>query len=84
MKARAEQIAIQTIQTKIQLLRENADVYVAIHGQQKYNKMLVGLINRMTRTGEENEREMNTPVSVDLSQSQRLEEEEQTGLDEEN
>ncbi len=34
MKAQAAQIAIQSIQTKIQMLRENANVYIQIHGQQ--------------------------------------------------
>jgi hypothetical protein len=37
-----------TIQTKVQLLRENADVYKSIYGDDCYNEMLVGLINQMT------------------------------------
>ena len=49
MQAQAEKIAIDTIQTKIQLLRENADVYRSIHGEQQYNEMIVALINKMTR-----------------------------------
>ena len=64
MKAQAAQIAIQTIQTKIQMLRENADVYIQVHGQQGYNEMLASLVSRMTHMGEEDEREVNTPVSV--------------------
>ena len=53
MQAQAEKIAIDTIQTKIQLLHENSDVYRSIHGEQQYNKMIVVLINKMTRTGGE-------------------------------
>jgi hypothetical protein len=62
MKAQAAQIAIQSIQAKIQTLRENADVFIEMNGQQAYNKMLAGLVTRMTRMGEEDVREMNTPV----------------------
>ena len=75
MKAQAAQIAIQSIQTKIQMLRENADVYILIHGQQGYNEMVASLLSRMARIGEEDSREvsMSTPVSVGYSQlSERL------------
>jgi hypothetical protein len=51
-----------SIQAKIQTLRENADVFIEMNGQQAYNKMLAGLVTRMTRMGEEDVREMNTPV----------------------
>ena len=68
MKAQAAQIAIQTVQTKIQMLRENADVYIQVNGQQGYNEMLASLVLRMARMGEEDAREdareMTTPVSV--------------------
>ena len=64
MKAQAAQIAIQSIQTKIQTLCENADVYIEINGQQGYNKMLAGLVTRMSQMGKEAVREMKTPVSV--------------------
>jgi hypothetical protein len=67
MKAQAAQIAIQSIQTITQMLRENADVYIEMNGQQGYNKMLAGLLTRMARMGEEDIREMNTPVSVGCS-----------------
>ncbi len=60
MQAQAEKITINTIQMKVQLLRENADVYKSIYGDDCYNKMLVGLINQMT-TGSANN-EMVTPV----------------------
>ncbi len=75
MKAQAAQIAIQSIQTKIQMLRENADVYILIHGQQGYNGMVASLLSRMARMGEEDSREIriSTPVSVGYSQiSERL------------
>ncbi len=75
MKAQAAQIAIQSIQTKIQMLRENADVYILIHGQQGYNEMVASLLSRMARMGEEDSREIrkSTPVSVGYSQiSERL------------
>jgi hypothetical protein len=67
MKAQAAQIAIHTIQAKIQTLRENADVFVEMNGQTAYNEMLAGLVGRMTRMGDEEVREMNTPVSVGFS-----------------
>ena len=69
MKAQAEKIAIDTIQTKIQLLRENADVYRSVHGEQRYNKMLVALINKMTGMGEESTSE--TPMLAVYTQSQQ-------------
>ena len=47
MQAQAEKIAIETIQTKLMLLRENADVYKAMHGEELYNKMVVDLLNKM-------------------------------------
>ena len=48
MQAQAEKISIETIQTKLKLLRENADVYKSMHGEGLYNKMVVDLINKMT------------------------------------
>jgi hypothetical protein len=62
MKAQAAQIAIHSIQAKIQTLRDNADVFIEMNGQQAYNKMLAGLVTRMTQMGEEDVREMDTPV----------------------
>ena len=62
MQAQAEKISIETIQTKLKLLRENADIYKSMHGEEVYNRMVVDLINKMTGstgngTGE-------TPVSA--------------------
>ena len=48
MQAQAEKISIETIQTKLKLLRENADVYKSMHGEELYNRMVVDLINKMT------------------------------------
>jgi hypothetical protein len=48
MQAQAEKISIETIETKLKLLRENADVYKAMHGAELYNKMVVDLLNKMT------------------------------------
>jgi hypothetical protein len=48
IQAQAEKISIETIQTKLKLLRENADVYKSMHGEGLYNKMVVDLINKMT------------------------------------
>ena len=67
MKAQAAQIAIQTIQAKIQTLQENSDVFIEMNGQRAYNEMLAGLVSRMTRMGDEEVREMTTPVSVGIS-----------------
>jgi hypothetical protein len=47
-QAHAEKILVDTIQTQIKIFRENADVYKSIHGEQGYNKLLVGLINKIT------------------------------------
>ena len=63
MQAQAEKIAIDTIQTKIRLLRENVDVYKSVHGEQQYNEMLVALINKMTGTGGEESTLSETPLS---------------------
>ena len=69
MKAQAEKIAIDTIQTKIQHLHENGTVYRSVHGEQCYNKMLVALINKMTGMGEESTSE--TPMLAVYTQSQQ-------------
>jgi hypothetical protein len=34
MQAQAEKISIETIQTKLKLLRENADIYKSMHGEE--------------------------------------------------
>ncbi len=49
MQAKAEKIAIEIIQiqTKLMLLRENVDVYKAMHGKELYNKMVVDLLSKM-------------------------------------
>ncbi len=62
MQAQAKKITIDTIQMKVQLLWENADVHKSIHGDDCYNQMLVGLINQMM-TGLANN-EMVTPMST--------------------
>ena len=68
MKAQAAQIALQSIQTKIQMLRENAEIYIQTHGQHGYNEMVAGLLTRMARMGEDDVREVgNTPISVGFS-----------------
>jgi hypothetical protein len=69
MQVQAEKLAIETIQTKVKLLilRENADVYKLMHGEELYNKMVVDLINKMTGSTSNGIGE--TPVSVVLAQS---------------
>ena len=62
MQAQAEKISVETIQTKLKLLRENADVYKSMHGEEVYNKMVVDLINKMTGPTSNGIRE--TPVSA--------------------
>ena len=61
MQAQAEKIAIETIQTKLKLLNENADVYKAMHGEELYNKMVVDLLNKMM--GSTNNGSGETPLS---------------------
>jgi hypothetical protein len=72
MQAQAEKISIETIQTKLKLLRENADVYKLMHGEGLYNKMVVDLINKMTGSTSNGIGE--TPVSAVLAQSSQRDE----------
>ena len=72
MQAQAEKISIETIQTKLKLLRENADVYKSMHGEGLYNKMVVDLINKMTGSTSNGIGE--TPVSAVSAQSSQRDE----------
>jgi hypothetical protein len=72
MQAQAEKISIETIQTKLKLLRENADVYKSMHGEELYNKMVVDLINKMTGSTSNGIGE--TPVSAVSAQSSQCDE----------
>jgi hypothetical protein len=72
MQAQAEKLAIETIQTKLKLLRENADVYKLMHGEELYNKMVVDLINKMTGSTSNGIGE--TPVSAVSAQSSQRDE----------
>lgn len=70
MQAQAEKIEIESIETKLKLLRENADVYKLMHGDEVYNKMIVDLLNKMM--GTRNSGMGETPVSaVSAISSQR-------------
>ena len=62
MQAQAEKISIDTIQTKLKLLRENANVYKVMHGEELYNKMVVDLLNKMTGNNSNSIGE--TPISA--------------------
>jgi hypothetical protein len=64
MQAHAEKILVDTIQIQIKSLRENADVYKSIHGEQGYNELLVSLINKITCT---NQSAGTTPSSAAVS-----------------
>jgi len=72
MQAQAKKLAIETIQTKLKLLRENSDVYKMMHGEELYNKMVVDLINKMTGSTSNGIRE--TPVSAVSAQSSQRDE----------
>ena len=61
MQAQVEKITIETIQTKLMLLKDNAEVYEAIHGVEEYNKMVVDLLNKMTGSSGGNRE---TPLSA--------------------
>jgi hypothetical protein len=67
MQAQAEKISIETIQTTLKLLRENADVYKSMHGEGLYNKMVLDLINKMAGSTSNGIGE--TPVSAMSAQS---------------
>ena len=47
---------------KLKLLRENAEVYKAMHGKETYNKMVVDLLNKMM--GSTNYGSGETPLSA--------------------
>jgi hypothetical protein len=64
MQAPTEKILVDTIQIQIKNLRENADVYKSIHGEQGYNELLVSLINKITGTNQSTEM---TPSSAAVS-----------------
>ena len=51
MQAHAEKIIVDTISTQIKNLKDNADVYKAVHGETVYNNLLVSLISKMTGGG---------------------------------
>ena len=44
MQAHAEKIIIDTISTQIKNLKDNADVYKAVHGETVYNNLLVSCL----------------------------------------
>ena len=48
MQAQGGEILVDTIQTQIKNIRENADVYKSVHGKERYNNLLVSLINKIT------------------------------------
>jgi len=50
MQAHAEKIIVDTINTQIKNLKENADVYKSVHGEKANNELLVSLISKMTGT----------------------------------
>ena len=50
MQAHTEKIIVDTINTQIKNLKENADVYKSVHGEKAYNELLVSLISKMTGT----------------------------------
>ena len=51
MQAHMEKIIVNTISTQIKILKENADVYKAVHGETVYNNLLVSFISKMTGGG---------------------------------
>jgi len=50
MQAHTEKTIVNTINTQIKNLKENADVYKSVHGEKAYNELLVSLISKMTGT----------------------------------
>jgi hypothetical protein len=64
MQAHAEKIVVDTIQIQIKNLKENAEIYKSIHGEQGYNELLVSLINKITGT---NQSAWTTPSSAAVS-----------------
>ena len=50
MQAHADKIIVDTISTQIKNLKENADVYKAVHGETVYNNLLVSLMGNFENT----------------------------------
>jgi hypothetical protein len=48
IQAQAGKINLDTVQTHIQKIWENAEVYKSVHGDQGYNELMVSLISKMT------------------------------------
>jgi hypothetical protein len=67
MEAQAAKLNVETIQAKLMLLKEHADLYKATHGEEVYNKMVVDLLNKMT--GLSGVGNMETPVSAANTQT---------------
>jgi len=47
MKSHAEKIAVDTIVSQVNLLRENQAFYQEVHGEEQYKKMIVNLLNKL-------------------------------------
>ena len=62
MQAHADKIIVDTISTQIKNLKDNTDVYKAVHGETVYNNLLVSLISKMTGGGTTSSG--GTPISV--------------------
>ena len=62
MQAHADKIIVDTISTQIKNLKDNADVYKAVHGEMVYNNLLLSLISKMTGGGTTNSSGMPTSV----------------------
>ena len=47
MKSHAENIAIDTIISQVNVLWENSEFYKEIHGEERYKTMIINLLNQL-------------------------------------
>ncbi len=47
MKSHAAKVAVDTIISQVNVMRENAEFYKKIHGEHKYKSIIVNLLNQL-------------------------------------
>jgi hypothetical protein len=67
MQSHADKIAVNRIILQVNILRENAEFYKELHGEERYKSMIVNLLNQLPglpkTAGTVNPRQLSTPVS---------------------
>jgi hypothetical protein len=67
MQSHAEKIAVDSIMSQVNVLRENAEFYKEFHGEERYKLMIVNLLNQLPgvpkTAGTVSSRQLSTPAS---------------------